>query len=186
MTANIPTNEPSYIRAGDTITWLKCINDYPASDGWVLNYRLINTAGNFDIVSTASGGDHLVAVDAATSATYTAGDYKLLSWVEKALERFSIASMPLKVLPDLAAEAAGYDTRSNAKKTLDLIDAAILSHGTNAWVQSYTIDGRSMTFRSVSEFISFRSKIKQEVIREENAERMRNGLALKNKINIRM
>lgn len=186
MTAEISTKEPTQIRAGDSITWLKTLNDYPATDSWVLHYRLINSAGKFDITATASGSDHLVSVDAATTANYTAGDYTLVSWVTLGSERYSIASFPVEVLPDLAAQAAGYDTRSTAQKTLDLLDAAMQSQGSNAWVQEYEIDGRSMKFRSVAEFMAFRSKVKQEVIREQNAERLRNGLGLRNKINIRM
>lgn len=186
MTAEIPTTEPAQVRAGDSITWLKTINDYPATDGWVLHYRLINSAGKFDITATASGSDHLVSISAATSATYTAGKYTLVSWVTLGSDRYSIESEQIEVLPDLAAQSAGYDTRSTAQKTLDLLDAAMQSQGSNAWVQEYEIDGRRMKFRSVGEFIAFRSKIRQEVVREQNAERLRNGLMPRNKISIRM
>jgi len=186
MTAEIPTTEPTQIRAGDSITWLKTLNDYPATDSWVLHYRLINTAGKFDITATASGSDHLVSVDATTSATYTAGKFTLVSWVTQGALRYSTGSMLTEVLPDLAAQASGYDVRSTAQKTLDLLDAAMQSQGSNAWVQEYEIDGRRMKFRSVGEFIAFRSKVKQEVVREQNADRLRNGLGLRNKINIRM
>ena len=79
MTADIATTEPTQIRAGDSITWLKTLNDYPATDSWVLHYRLINSAGKFDVTATASGSDHLVSISAATSATYTAGKYTLVS-----------------------------------------------------------------------------------------------------------
>lgn len=186
MTADIATTEPTQIRAGDSITWLKTLNDYPATDSWVLHYRLINTAGKFDITATADGADHLVEVSATTSATYTAGKYTLVSWVTQGALRYSTGSMLIEVLPDLAAQASGYDVRSNAQKTLDLLDAAMQSQGSNAWVQEYEIDGRRMKFRSVGEFVAFRSKVKQEVVREQNAERLRNGLGLRNKINIRM
>ena len=69
MSQNIPTSEPESLVAGDTVTWQKTLSDYPASDGWVLSYRLINAAGNIDITSSASGDDHLVSV----AATATAG-----------------------------------------------------------------------------------------------------------------
>lgn len=186
MAAEIPTKEPTQIRAGDSITWIKTLNDYPATDGWVLHYRLINSAGKFDITATASGSVHLVSVSAATSATYTAGNYTLISWVTLGSDRYSINSEPIEVLPDLAAQASGYDTRSTAQKTLDLLDAAMQSQGSNAWVQEYEIEGRRMKFRSVGEFMAFRSKVKQEVIKEQNAERLANGLGLRNKINVRM
>lgn len=182
---DISTQEPTTIQAGDTLTWQKSYSDYPANDSWVLHYRIINSAGKFDISSSASGADHLVAATATATATYTAGIYTLLGWVTKASERYSVYSGKVEVLPDLAAQASGYDNRTTAKKVLDLLDAAMIASGSNAWTQSYTIDGRSMTFRSHGDFIAYRSKIKQEVAREENADRMRNGLATKNRISVR-
>ena len=77
MTADIPTHEPAGIQAGDTIKWIKTINNYSAADGWALSYRLINSNGKFDISSTASGADHLVTISAATTANYFPGDYTL-------------------------------------------------------------------------------------------------------------
>lgn len=185
MTDEIPTHEPARIRAGDTIKWLKTLNDYSAADGWVLSYRLINSNGKFDISSTASGADHLITISAATTANYFPGDYTLFGWVTKSSERFSIPSSKVHVFLNLAALTSGYDIRSTARKILDLLDAAMLSHGNQAWVQEYEIEGRRMRFKSIGEFIAYRSKIKQEVNREENAERLRNGLSLKNKINVR-
>ncbi len=185
MSTAIPTHEPDRIQAGDTLTWLKSLPDYPANDSWVLSYRIINAAGKFDITSSASGANHLVLATAATTATYTAGIYNLHAWVTKTTERYSLPSRSVIVLPNVAAETAGYDARTNAKKILDLLDAAMLAHGAQAWVESYEIEGRSMRFRSIGDFLSYRSKIQQEVLREEAAERIRSGLSGKNKISVR-
>lgn len=185
MSTEIPTQEPIRIQAGDTLTWKKSLTDYPASDGWILHYRIINAAGKFDITSSASGSDHLVTATATATALYTPGSYSLIGWVTKASDRYSVFSGKVEVLPNLAAQAAGYDIRTNARKILDLIDAAMLSHGSNAWTQEYEINGRRMKFRSIGEFVAYRSKIKQEVLREENAERLRSGLGLKNRISVR-
>lgn len=185
MSTEIPKQEPLFIQAGDTLTWIKSLSDYLASDSWVLHYRIINSAGKFDISSTSSGSDHLVTASATATALYAPGKYSLIGWVTKGSERFSVYSGNVVVLPDLAAQSAGYDTRTPAKKILDLLDAAMVSQGANAWVQEYEINGRRMKFRSIGEFIAYRSKIKQEVIKEENAERLKNGLGLKNKISVR-
>ena len=67
----IPTNEPSTIIAGDTIRWLKTLTDYPASDGWVLGYTLVNAAARLVLGSTAQGDSHLVNVSATTTASGT-------------------------------------------------------------------------------------------------------------------
>ena len=126
MGIDSPTTEPSRIRAGDTVTWRKTLDGYPASAGWALHYRLINAAGKFDITTTADGAAHLVSVPPGTSDDYTAGTYTLLSWVTDGADRVSLPTRQIVVLPNLAVEVAGYDTRSQAKKMLDAIDAALL------------------------------------------------------------
>jgi len=186
MVYQIPDDEPAEIRAGDTITWRKTLADFPASAGWVLTYRLINASNKYDITAAADGDTHLVEVAAADSDDYVASDYTWVSQVALGDERHTVAQGRITVLPDLAAvAAAGYDTRSTAKKTLELLDAAMLAHGSKAWTQEYEIAGRRMKFRSVSEFMSFRSKVMREVQGEENAERIKQGLKPKNKLNVR-
>lgn len=182
MTVEIPTTEPTRFRAGDTVAWTKSLADFPASDGWILHYRFINSTNKIDLTATASGSDHLVSISAAVSALYVAGDYTWTSWVTLGSDRYTVAGGRVSILPDLAAvEANGFDLRSNARKTLDLIDAAMLSHGANAWTQEYSIAGRSMRFTSVGEFFAFRSKLQQEVKAEERA----NGGKRTNRINVR-
>lgn len=181
MTVAIPTSEPTRIRAGDTLSWTKSLSDYPA-DTWALHYRIWNASSKYDITASADGADHLVSVTAATSATYVAGDYQWTSWVTSGAERYTISAGRITILPDIAAIASpGYDSRSTAKKTLDMLDAAMLAHGANAWVQEYEIAGRRMRFKDVGEFMAFRSKLQYEVAREEMAA----GGRCTNKINVR-
>lgn len=187
MAYEIPDNEPAQIRAGDTIQWRRSLPDYPADQGWVLSYRFINATAQFDITASADGSAHLVDVAIGDSADYVAGDYSWVSAVSKDGERHTIESGQMKVLPDLMAVASGgLDIRSTAKKTLALVDAAMLAHGSKAWTQQYSIAGRTMTFRSPADFMAFRSQLQREVRAEENQERINNGLAPKNKILVRL
>lgn len=183
---DIPTTEPTEIRAGDTVQWYKSLSDYPANDGWVLDYKLHSENQSHSISTSASGSDHLATITAATSATYLFGDYTIIGWVTKASERYTLPVKKVTIKPNLAALTTGYDGRSTAKKTLDLLNAALESQGNNAWVQSYTIAGRTMQFRSISDFFAFRSKVQAEVNREEKADRLKAGLAAKNKISVRL
>ena len=185
MAQTVPTSEPSSVVAGDTVAWTKSLADYSAADGWVLNYRLINAAGKIDIVATASGADHAVSVAAATSAAWAPGDYVWQGYVEKAAERYTVGSGAITIKPDLAAEAAGFDTRSAARKALDLLDAALVTHGANAWTQEYEIAGRRMKFKSAGEFMAWRDKLKAEVAREEAADRIAAGMGGGRKVYVR-
>lgn len=178
---------PAKITAGDTITWQRTLADYPASGGWVLKYCLINASGKINITSTAAGDDHLVNVSAASSAGYAAGDYDWQEYVEKAAtsERYTISTGRITISPNIASMPAGYDGRSTVRKTLDLINAAMLAHGNNAWTQEYEIAGRRMKFRSVGEFLQFRSKLQQEVKAEERADRVARGESVGSKLLVR-
>jgi len=79
MAIDIPDREPTRIRAGDTITWRKTLSEFPASLGWVLYYRLINTVAKQDITAAADGDAHLVTVTKAASAGYAAGQHLFIN-----------------------------------------------------------------------------------------------------------
>lgn len=186
MSYEIPTDEPERFRAGDTLTWRKSLDEFPAADGWTLHYRLINASARIDITATADGADHLVSVPAATSDDYVSGDYNWVSWVTSGTERHTVATGRITIQPDLAAvSAAGYDSRSAAKKTLDLVDAAMVAYGSQAWSQEYEVAGRRRKFRSMAEFMAFRSQLVAECRSEDARERALNGELPRNKLNVR-
>lgn len=184
MAKPIPTSEPLEFTAGDTVAWTKSLADFSAADGWVLNYRFINAAGKFDITGSASGSDHSINVPAVTTAGYIGGAYSWQAYVTKGAERYTVGTGNTTVLSNLAGEAAGYDTRSSARKCLDQLNDALATYGKKAYTQSYQIAGRSMSFQSPGDFLAFRSKVQQEVNRETSAIRIRNGLSARNKSTI--
>lgn len=177
MAIEIPDNEPAQVRAGDTITWRKSLPDYPASAGWVLYYRLINSAGKIDITAAADGDMHLVSVSKVTSAAYTAGAYTLLSWVDNGTERITLPQSRITVLVNLAAQSAGYDTRSHAKQMLDAVDAALtsLSSGERLAVVEADAVSRKVKY-DFTGLMKLRNIWAAAVRDEENAERLATGL----------
>ena len=185
--AEIPTIEPTQFRAGDTVKWIKSLADYPASAGWTLKYRLINSAAKYDITASASGDDHSVTVAASASALYTAGSYQWQAYVEKGSERYTVGTGTIDVLVNLAGLSAAYDTRSHVKKTLDAIEAAI--EAIDKGVLSYTISvgGSSRTFtkRNFDELIKLRSLYKSEYTQELAAERVAKGLDSGRRVGVR-
>ena len=73
-------SEPTTIIAGDSVAWTKSLADYPAPT-WTLKYRLVREGKSIEIVATASGSDHAIAVLPATSAGWLPGDYKWVAMV---------------------------------------------------------------------------------------------------------
>lgn len=186
MAIDITDTEPARIRAGDTITWRKCLRDYPASAGWTLYYRLINSAGKFDITATADGETHLVSVPPATSDDYTAGDYTLLSWVSNGTDRVSLPTLKITILQNLAVAIGGVDTRSHAKKMLDAIDAALLSLSSGERLAVVQAEAAARNIRYDFAGLQKLRKLYAAAVRgEEDAERVAAGLAPRNRINVR-
>jgi hypothetical protein len=180
------TTEPARITAGDTVAWSKSIADYPASAGWALNYRLINASAKIDIAASASGNDYAVLVTAATSAGWTPGRYDWISSVTKGAERYTIERGVVTIDTNLAAQAAGLDIRSDAKKILGALMVAYAAAATNrAFVQDYEIAGRRMSFNSKADWLLEINFWKREVASEARTARLAAGLDAGNKIYVR-
>jgi hypothetical protein len=177
MAQTIPIIEPASVVAGDTITWLIATPDFPASAGWVLGYVLINAAGKITLTSSADGDDHLISISAATSAAYAAGDYTWQSAATLGTARHTIARGSLKIRPNLAAEAAGFEARSTARKALDDLRSALVTWlASNGQVQEYEIAGRRMKYASAADIQARISLVEREVAREDAAEKLAAGL----------
>lgn len=146
-------NAPTTIRAGDSLSWVESLPEYPASAGWVLHFRLLWPTGTGeDIATAASGDDHAVTLAAADTADWAAGNATLAAWVTNGAERKTIGQTAVTILPDLATTLA-HDGRSQNKRALDAAQAARLKYleGGQGMVESYDIAGRSMKFRSLDE-----------------------------------
>lgn len=182
----IPTTEPTSLRAGDTWAWRReDLSDYPAGSGWGLTYYCRNAAAHFDISATADGDAYTVTVAMATTADIVAGDYDWVAVVESATERHEVDRGRLTILPDYSA-AAALDGRSFARTLLAAVEAELLSRGSSGRLDlvTSTLADRSLT-RDATGLIKLRSQLLAEVTREENAERMRQGLGSRNRVLVR-
>lgn len=184
MTAEIPTNEPQEIIAGDTLKWNRDdISDYLASDGWALSYVLINATNKITINASANGAGYSVNVAAGTTAAYTVGTYQWKAFVTKASERFKVDEGTIEVVPNFAVVST-YDSRSHAKKVLDAINA-VIENRASVDQESYTIMGRSLKRTPMEDLLKLKDKYQALYNSEQNAENVRNGAAGKNKILVR-
>lgn len=191
--ASTPIIEPKQIIAGDTITWKKTLSDYPASGGYTLKYRLINSAAKYDITAAASGDDHLITITSATSSGYAAGSYIWSSRVEKGLgqtlERYTLATGTIEISPDLADKSAAFDTRSHVKRTLDALEAAIEGRAsrTDLDYEIQTSSGTRRRIQSMShdQLFKARSYYKRLYRDEQAAENAANGIPNRRKVLVR-
>jgi len=186
VAADIPTNEPAELRAGDTWKWTRTLADYPAS-AWTLKYRFKSPTAGFEIVASASGDDYSVVVAAATTAAYTKGTYNWIAWVEGGTsEKYTVDTGVMLVDADYRSgtATAALDDRSHARKTLAAIESWIESR--NPGVAEYEIAGRRMKYIPVADLLKMRQLYKAEVAAEDAAEAIRNGLGTGRRIQFRL
>lgn len=174
---DIPTSEPTEIRAGDSIVWERELEDYSAADGWTLKYKLLWATGTAVTFSaTGVGTLHSVSLTAAATASYAAGTATLAGYVEKGsggtLERATLGTTLLTILPDLTA-ATTHDGRSANRIALDNARAALASYMSKgqAHVAEYDIAGRKMKFRDSQQIMDLIRYYEAEVAREERRAR---------------
>lgn len=181
-----PTTEPAAVTAGDSISWLRSLPAYPATSGWTLKYRLLNASAKIDIVATASGADHLVQIATAASAAYQAGTYDWTAWVEAGSERLTVDHGRITIKPDFASLNT-YDGRSNARKTLDALEAAYQQYiqAGSAHVAEYEIAGRRMRYRSAAEMREEIEFWRNQVNIEERRAAIAAGKPPRNKLRVR-
>jgi hypothetical protein len=118
--------EPQKLTAGDTVSFVKALADFPAGDGWALTYEVSGPNGQYEFNSAASGNSHLCTVAAATTAGWLPGEYELSGFAVNATtaERVQIYQAQLHVLPNTAAGAAAQQT--HAQKMITLIEGVML------------------------------------------------------------
>lgn len=184
--SNYSTAEPAELSAGDRWAWKRTdLTSYGA--GYTLSYELTLYTGAAPVTLTAtlSGSEYLIEIAAATTVTYTAGDYQWVAFItrDSDSERVEIARGVMTVNPDAATSAA--DPRTTARKTLDAIEAVIEGRASKDQ-ESYSIAGRSLTRMSVEDLLSLRDSYRTEVKREEQADKIKNGTGINNQIYVRM
>jgi hypothetical protein len=177
----------SEIIAGDSLNFLTTTPNFPASQSWVLTYKLIPLAGGTPITITASaeGDDHRVTVLASVTALYAPMEYSWEAYVTKALERYTVDSGTVKVLPDPSV-ATTLDNRSHARKMLALIELALEGHATNQQLDLLSSAiGTRVWNRDVAKLLPMRDQYRKEVWTEDRQEALASGQADPNKIRVR-
>ena len=120
--------------------------------------------------------DHLVSVSSTSSASYAAGDYDYLCWVEKIGERVSVGQGRITVKPNLAALNT-YDGRSPARKIYEGLLAAYQTAVTSrAFVAEYEIAGRRMKFNGKADWLTEINYWKAQVAAEDRAAKIADGM----------
>lgn len=174
-------NIPTELVSGDSITWLDSattnnLGESIDSSSWTLVYA-IKGAANLSITSTNSGSGWSTTISAAQSATLSPGNYAWHAYATSGSNRVTLGQGTLIIKTNIAAiGSTGFDGRSQIKQDLDAVREAIRSIVKGGAVQQYTIGNRSLTKMKMSELIELESKLKVDLVREEKAAKIAQGL----------
>lgn len=181
MSAPTPTTEPASLNAGDTARWLKTLASYPAGDGWALAYTLVNAAQRIAFNASAQGDDHLVLVDAATTAGWAAGAYDWRASVSKAGEVYTVGTGRMSIAP---AFGAAVDARSQARRMLEAVEATLEGRASSSTAE-YEIAGRRLKHIPIPELLQLRDRLRIDVRAEDAAAAVASGLQRPGRILVR-
>lgn len=175
------TTAPTSLRAGDSAGWTQDLPAYSAADGWALKYRIVWRASGVapvGIGASGAGDTYTVSLASTATASYPAGPATLVSWVERTGERITLGQEPLQILPDLTTATAN-DSRSANQKALDDARASLADYVASGQLKvvSYSINGRSMQFRSAQDLQNLIAHYEREVANEHALQAAINGVA---------
>lgn len=138
-----------------------------------------------NIVSSASGSDHLVNVAPATSVLWTPATYSWQSYVTHSDgRRFTVSTGTMVVRPDFAT-AATVDGRSFARRMLAAIEATLEGNASKEESTLSLPDGRQVGYVSKTELIKWLSFFQQQVASEEAADNIKKGLGTGSRVLVR-
>jgi len=188
--ATAPEGEPSEIVVGDFIQWKRSdlVADYPPADYTATYVARITGGGNTEIQVTAtnynSGEAYLITVDSETSADFVAGYYHWQLEIVRNSDsnRIVVDRGAFTAIVDL--DVGGSDPRTHDEKMLTKIQS-ILEGRADGDVESYSIQGRSLTKIPIKDLMEWERHYRQRVERYKKKEDIKLGRKTDSTIKVR-
>lgn len=188
MSTNLPTREPQVFTAGDTFSFVRQVSDYPASAGWALSYVLRGPTTIKSNATTYATSDYLISESAANTANWAPGLYSLQAFVTNSGGyRYSVPTWfpQITVKPNPAAYVEGTaDNRTFAQRTLAAVETAIEGLSSKK-VATASVNGQSYSIQNLSQLVSLRQRMREEVRSEQDAINYAAGLGVSKNILVR-
>lgn len=150
------------------------------SAAWTLTYYLRFNKNNegATVVGTAFNTGWEFNISQATSAGFDVGTWYWQAEATKSGEHITLGAGQLTVLAGMsyAGNPNAFDGRSQAQKDLEAVQAAIRALMSGGAVQEYKIGLRSLKRYELADLLALESKLKGDVVREQKAQMIANGL----------
>lgn len=161
-----PNIVPAQISAGDNVTWTRTFDDYSSLAGWTLKYTGVSATAAFNFSAAGQAdGSFLVDLSGTVTGAWAADSYQLVEYVDNGSAKVTLARYALAVLPNLAGSTTGLDTRTHARRMLDIINAYFEKKLPGQ--MRVMLDGLRIDQYTIPELLSLRDRYRAEVMREE-------------------
>ena len=177
---------PQKVIAGDFLQWRIPAsqdvfgNSISSPDWSVVYYLRTNTSSEGATVNSSAYNDGFqFSISAATTANFDAGNWFYQAVANKSGQETQTiyrGSFEVFATQSYSGTPAAYDGRSQLQKDLDSIEAAIRTIISGGAISEYKIGTRSAKKYELAELIMLKSQLKAELIREQQAELIANGL----------
>ncbi len=165
---------PSEITTGLSALWTIEAPGYPAGDGWVIEFAMLNASSQIIVNSVNEDGVHTMRLSGTDTSMYVAGNYFYQQVAKKGSDAYLIETGSIEVKPYFAT-AALQDTRPHVKRVLDAIEAVIEKKASTDQ-KRYVIAGRELERYAFAELLDLRAKYKAEWMNWQRNERRKKGL----------
>lgn len=174
--SRLSTSIPSRVIAGDSFAASASSPDCPAGDGWGATLLLVGPDGQHRVAGAIEGDGFRFAANYSATSGWVPGSYTAHVQFTRDDERKTLPAGELVIQPD-PASATAREQLSPWRRILADLEAAYEAHvaAGRSTVQSYTINGRSMTFKDAGALLKEIENARGEVARENAAERIAQG-----------
>lgn len=169
------TNIPAKFVAGDTVEWTDSSFGDKTSTNYTLSYAIVG-AVKLTVNGVPLADGWTVAITATQSATLSAGDYSWHAYLTSGATRYTVGTGTLTVEENITTKSAGYDGRSQVQQDLDAVEAEIRARASGGMTVEYSIGNRSLKKESISRLLELRSALRSDLVREQRAKRLSEGL----------
>ena len=177
---------PQKVIAGDFVQWRipasqDVFGNSISSPEWsVVYYLRTNTSSEGATVNSSAYNDGFeFSIAAATTANFDAGNWFYQAVANKSGQETQTiyrGSFEVLATQSYSGTPTAYDGRSQLQKDLDFVESAIRTIISGGAIKEYKIGTRNAKKYELSELIMLKSQLKAELIREQQAELIANGL----------
>jgi len=174
-------NAPEKLTAGFAYSWEETFPDFPATTYGLKVLLVLQSAAatSVTITATANGTAFEVLLLSATSATMTAGTYKVITYATLGIEEYFLSEKTITVVANPFTSTG--DQRTHIQKVLDAINAVLEGRAATEY-SSITVDGQAIASLTHSQLLDFKQKYEVMYSREKEKERIAAGGKRRNKI----